>query len=111
MKSSPRKAHASTWTFIQVLRLGEPPQVYPLDQFGRLNPADVPRNPRRALIFRSRPRPISKQPLTPPSESEDPFIAVDLNPVNWDSPPEIPDEPFVELPQLKGIDEDYFFCC
>jgi hypothetical protein len=113
MKTSQVKQHVSNWTAIHVLKVGEPLRIYALDRTGRLNPADIPRNPRRALADRSRLPTISEAPeqsLAPVSESEDPFIALDLPSVNWDSMPEIADMPLVELGQLKGIEEECFFC-
>jgi hypothetical protein len=113
MKASLAKTHVSKWACIEILKLGETLRVYTLDRTGRLNPADVPRNPRRALSERRRARPIpetAEQPLTLPSESEDPFIAIDLPSVNWGSTPEIADLPLAEVPQLNGIDEECFVC-
>jgi hypothetical protein len=112
MTSSSRKGHLSQWTAIRVTKPGEQFRTYKLDESGRLNPDDIPRNPRRVLSDKTRPHvkeEVSEEKIRWTGQSsEDPFDTIDLPIRSWDQPNEI-DDPFVDRIQpFQYVDNDSF---
>jgi hypothetical protein len=109
MKSTGTKTHLSHWTAIQVIRADEPTRIYELDRSGRLSPWDVPRNSRRTLTDRTKPRTtIETMPCSPSllTELEDPFALIRFD---WDIPSVIAGGALADFDFSKGIDEESAF--
>jgi hypothetical protein len=107
--STASKTHLSSWTAIRVVKADGLARVYNLDRSGRLNPTDVPRNSRRTLTDRTKPRTTFEAVAMPPimvMDLDDTF-SPEFSRTDWDMPAEITDMPIADLPMFKEIGEDF----